>query len=284
MPFDATIVLTGTFALVPETAHAPPRLVALAPDGYADTVKHPKNAQDGSALSRHYCFLRFPLSSLDGACIGQSTLEGLLPLQGQDVTLSVTGGSNDLTITNSNFSHIAPMNQLAPGYETLPMALLDPNPPEVATRIILTNGTLRHGVPYGNWVFPRTLSEKPLTQTLSAEAHITLTGIDDLTVHTRPFASETTTSLVFANSDGTPLQLVFGNLCDENPLRWKTVVERLPPDEDFKWHYQLLSFQQHGRLRDALLGLPLPIPHMTGSFNAEGVNCFPALFSAFGDV
>jgi hypothetical protein len=110
-----------------------------------------------------------------------------------------------------------------------------------------------------------------------------LSGLTGLTLSAAALPGGEADWLELVGGEGQTIEVTIANICDENPLFWPRSAPVPKPDDDFRWHYELLVNTQKDEIDRRRRGasLPFPIPEMSrvGSA-ATGVNCFPARFAA----
>lgn len=295
MAFNVRIRFTGICALVRQPDNS--RAAVVLPNAWNESEVLPP--QDGPTiididevpLRRHRAILHFPVHRLLDHTLAPSSLEGLLYLNGEDlpgadVTFEVAGGVDELIVPDQ-LPDLASLETIAPEYSAVDPKLLRPladlpsaDRQRLAGRALLHRGQLYTASPLLRWVFPGTLNDGNfISQALAHEIIIYHHNITSFFVNIQHFDGETIT-LPFDADDDQTIDIRISHMCDRNPLRWRTTVQsaELPPDEDFRWYFQLLTEEQRFELQEKLRSaLPLPLPHIVRSLpNGQGVDCFPA--------
>ncbi|HEV7668903.1 MAG TPA: hypothetical protein VGS22_10285 [Thermoanaerobaculia bacterium] len=232
-------------------------------------------ALDGEPLFRHRAFLKFKVKDLSGTAglSGTKYLEAIRYLEAERVTFLPSDNGTDF---NHKLTGLADLARIVPNY-----AVPDPDhfsdyPENLAAQILFDHGTLLTCQPKYEWSFPNTISKEVVTGPLSHEVVLHLPELTSLGVRISRFDGAYET-LNF-DSAGT-VEILIANLCDENPLLWKTKDSKPKVDDDFRWHYQLLA--NGDDLREELYSLPLPIPHPAdGGSNGQGMNCLGSRLAA----
>jgi len=292
VPFNAEITFTGICALVLDSSK--PRGVIVAPSAWSATQIHStKLACDGQTLRRHRCFLDVPLKHLENNSNAPDGLRVLQDLHNKRVRFEISGGPADLQ--TGDLSNVANWSMVAPKFSTVDPSILVKKPPpdRLSTQILLHRGVLRGGAPLQRgtgigatadiiWVFPGTLTgnRQPFTKKLTPDLILRLDQVDSLAVKLDTFDGTLSETLTLDGTTG-DVKMTIAHLCDNNPLRWDTQINELPPDGDFRWYFDLLDAVTKEAIVDALkFGLPLPVPFPTNVGNGQGVNCFPSRSSS----
>jgi len=276
MPFKVHVSFTGICAFVPNKAfdNSPTKISVVLPKG-GSKYTYPKVAVDGTRLRRHFAFAQFKLRHLTTSQGLADQFEGIWYWGRRRLTFGFTGYANDLSV--GNMSTLADMYKVAPKFSTVdPLALTDSPPSDVLCEILINRGSLSTGGILKTWVFPNTLSGDTIhSQTLTSEVVLEFSGLETFELIATPYNAGAPEKVSFSAPNDVTVPIVLSNLCDDNPLRWETDVADLPPDEDFKWYYQLLSRSDRDALFTALGGLPLPFPYSKERLNGQGMNCLP---------
>jgi len=201
-------------------------------------------------------------------------MEGVWYLDKTRLTFETTGGNNPFDTTK--VKNLIALKDVASKYSTIdPDAWSFPPKAKVIAQAYLNEGAVTTGATYPGWVFPNTLSPNPpKVIDVAAELVLFYQDVDTFTVISTLFSGQQQ-KLPLSGAPGETIQVTVSHLCDENPLRWYTKWDYLPPDEDFKWYFELLNQADKDKLPDDLQGLPLPFPLQAGKHNAQGANCFP---------
>lgn len=174
---------------------------------------------------------------------------------------------------------------MVPGFSTPDPDILQPVPPRtVLAQILLHVGQLTPNLDperVGSWAFPRTFSLPSFGGALTSEIFLDIPDLAKAELVATPFDGGAETRWCLESVAGENVVVTFANLCDQNPLRWDVINERIEPDDDFRWYYTLLSSSAQSNLLTQLGGLtfPIPLPSLTRR-NGEGRNCFPITTSA----
>ena len=116
------------------------------------------------------------------------------------------------------------------------------------------------------------------------EVVLELDNVTGLTLRADALPNGQSDSLEITAPEEETAKLTIANLCDENPLFWpKSPVPK--DDEDFRWHFELLTDAHKKAIKKYLLGSSLPIPRpemIPVTPSATGANCFKARFPAIG--
>lgn len=283
--FHLRVKFTGICTFVPNSGDGPVRVCVLLPDGRSNKEVLDYRALDGAALRRHLGFILFRLYDLKGAKWAHQDAQVIWYLSGQRLTLSWDGGANDFT---DDLQYIAKLEEIVPEYASVAPIHLSGNPncetadepdaQKILAQFLIDSGILTTGGEDStvSWVFPATVSGEPVEANLTHEVFLELRGLTRASITATNFEGSTSKVWHFEGAEDQWIEITVANLCDDNPLRWHTENDRLPPDEDFRWHYQLLERKED--LRDALFSLDLPIPYMAKiEGNGQGRNCPPSL-------
>lgn len=268
---DFKVTFTGICAFA-ENADGAKRCkaVVLLPDGARDTTTAGK-ALDGTDLRRHRAYVKFKARSLKGAqALGLSdNLDVLRYLTAERVTIRPTG---TVTPLQTSLSDVASLDDVVPGFSDLNTAFLSAQP-LLAAQVLLEHGSLVGAAPQYEWSFPNTISTTNIVSGgLSHEVVLTIPALSSADVLITKFNSTTPEILTFVGEPTESVEVTVANLCDTNPLRWKTINVTLPPDDDFRWYYQLVA--KPVDLGRQLLGLNLPVPFPVRALpNGQGMNC-----------
>jgi len=281
--FNLRIVFTGICTFVPNSEDGRTKMCVVLPDGRGD--KNPSyvgDALDKSKLKRHVGYVLFNLHDVKAAKWAFEDAAVLWYLSGQRLTLQTEGSENPFD--GSDLRFIAKLEEVVPGYGVIASDYLAENPNAQAPGRVLAHFLINAGkLTTGNsdqcafWVLPNTISKKDVKETpLAHEVKLEFTGLTSASLAATAFDGETTKTWHFEGEEGKWVEIVVANLCDDNPLRWKSGQDPISPDQDFKWHYRLLD-KGHD-LSKALNGLELPMPYYYGindEHNGQGVNCPP---------
>jgi hypothetical protein len=153
----------------------------------------------------------------------------------------------------------------------------------VTSQILLHRGLLKNDFPVeqlSEWVIPGTLNEKtpPLRKTLTHEVTLELNDISAVEMIATPLLGGAPEVVKLVSTDGEDVTITISHLCSDNPLRWTAADKALKDDEDYKWHYTLLSPVIQDNLRQNVLGglvLPIPLRPLDMGTNGQGANCPP---------
>ena len=268
---ELKVTFTGICAFV-ENADTSRRCktVVLLPDGARDTTSAGK-ALDGCDLRRHRAYIKFKARTLKGVqALGLSdSLDILRYLMAERVTVRPTG---TVTPLQTNLSKVANLDDVIPGYSDLNSVYLGAQPP-LAAQVLLENGSLTGADPQYEWSFPNTVSAANIVSGgLSHEVVLTIPALTSADLLITRFNSTTPEIITFVGEPNESVEVTVANLCDTNPLRWKTINSSLPPDDDFRWYYQLVA--RPVDLERQLFGLNLPVPFPVRALpNGQGMNC-----------
>jgi hypothetical protein len=269
MAFKLEVRFSGICAFVLNSA-SDQRVKAcvLLPDGRGKTVEV-GSALDGTRLRRHLAFISFRVKDLQSAGSTADDLIGIRYLDAERLTLKTSGGSNPFKV---DLKTIAELEKVAPTYGDIDPAFLQARPKLVA-QFLIDQGYLKASPPQYEWVFPNTLSTNQIVGGgLSHEAILVLKHLKSATLMATSFNGGAPEYLSFQAPNKATVSITIANLCDVNPLRWATEYSELPPDDDFKWYYELLAKRKH--LHKVLKGLPLPSPQPIRAMpNGQGMNC-----------
>jgi hypothetical protein len=273
MGFNVEITFTGLCIFVPSSVPGPVKLCVVLQNANYDK----RYALDGSWLKPHTGFVSFNLKDLSGGSQIPSQASVLAFLKGHRLTLDARGGE----VEDGQFLTTVPnLDVITGGRGGVNPAALSSNASadEVAGQVIIKRGILKAGDPIDHWVIPSTLDGPgPQPEGLSYEVILTLRGVDSFTILAQKFGTTDPEPWNFSVASGETLKIKVGNLCGVTACRC-TEPGRVPdPDEDFKWHYELLEKKEC--LADILKSaLPLPIPMPVKDPPAgQGINCIPAL-------
>lgn len=308
--FDLEVVFTGVCGLVTDVplggTASPTKMHLVLVDGWDDTKLTSRPGVDGDTLPcRHGAMIQFPLDNLPGA--GSSGL----PSSGQGVWYPVRHAIdfafeedpadphlNDFRVDPGLAGSVADMSLIAPAFASLGGSdVLDTNPhSDVLANAVFTRGELTaNSTVAEDWEFEAILSP----------SKVSVKGmVSEVVLRLRRLASVTITASLFqgagAGRPGNPgrsapdvvrlvatnprqtIQIVIAVGCEENPLRWiESSPSSLNVDDDFRWHYEILSPAEKTRLRTALGANKLPIPRKSTTPGplAGGRNCFPAFWT-----
>ncbi|HEX3526768.1 MAG TPA: hypothetical protein VH988_06855 [Thermoanaerobaculia bacterium] len=291
MPFHLRLAFTGICAFIPNKLspeEEKTRMCVVLPDGRSDKAIG-KFGEDGMPLRRHKGFIQMKARQL--AAIPPQIAAGMPDdaelicyLDRHRVTFGCTADEQESKLDSLMGSpdSLAPLESLVPQFSALDPEIISPNPPaKVLAQVFLSQGFLR-GLPKeqrARWVFPSLLTaNRPSTKILSHEISLEVPYLEKFSIATTRFGElkpEFCWELV--SRDGEDVTVTIANLCDENPLRWKTLDAEQKPDEDFRWYYTLLTVTDQRALFQSLGGLPFPIPLPSLSQpNGQGANCVPA--------
>lgn len=287
MAFNAEIRFTGICALVRDEDGDKAALVM--PQGWSQGKNTGKESKDGHPLMRHRAFVRFPVHQLASR---PNVPPGMVAVhyvngnqgataEGAELSFSFTGATNKPMATPA-IGALADLDAIAPPFSLVdPDLLSEANPVQrLAARFRFDYGALSTRDSVQTWVTPGTLGLRPIEKRLAHEIVLSLAGLDTLKLKLKDFVTGTKTEIALAADDGGTVDVLIGNLCDDNPLRWETAVTvaDLPPDGDFRWYFELLRQSDQELLVNALRNaLDLPVPYVSRfSPNGQGVNCFPA--------
>jgi hypothetical protein len=284
MSFKLKITFTGILEFVPDKAFNlhPTTVYVLAPNGEVPDPTNPPHGADGNELSRHTAFLRMDAKHIVGSSGIPSSLQAIWYLGNRDFRIKWHGAAQNLTI--GDLSGLPSLIDVAPAFSKVdPSAVSGSTPPgKLGTRFTLTAGTLNSGKRQGKWVFPNIISKYPVrVQDMSNEVILELAALDSVSIIGKPLAGGDDVSLDLTAQDGETIEVTIGNLCDTNPLEWPDLYDR-KPDEDFRWHFELLSPKDYADLATLVNGFFLPFPYPVGEPNAQGANCFPAAYAPLG--
>ncbi len=251
------------------------KAIALLPDGDG-TDPIVGNALDGAGLRRHRAYITFKAKYLQGAQGLSENLEIIRYLKAERITIRPTS-SESLTTLVTNLNSIADLVKIVPGYSDVDPVLLLPNPPRnrLAAQVLFEHGSLEGTDPALEWIFPNTLSKQDFVAGgLSHEVELNIPTLTSADLIIKKFDSSSMEILTFIGGPKDTVEIMIANLCDTNPLRWETVTDPVPPDEDFRWYYELVS--DRPGLTTQLRELDLPIPYPVGKPNGQGMNCLGA--------
>ncbi len=270
------ITFTGICAFVINSdAGGRCKAIALLPDGDGNkpTVGP---ALDGADLRRHRAYIKFQAKNLKSAQGLSENLEILRYLGAERITIRPISDTA-LTSFVHNLESIADLDKIVPGYSEVDPVLLVSQPPprRLAAQVLFEHGTLEGTAPPLEWVFPNTLSKQDFyARGLSHETELNIPTLTSADLIIKKFDSSSMETLTFTGGPTDLVEIMIANLCDTNPLRWETVTDPVPPDEDFRWYYQLVK--DRSGLTSQLRELDLPIPYPAGKPNGQGMNCLGA--------
>jgi len=252
-------------------------MCVVIPDG-RDKKVEVRPTLDGSKLRRHFGYVMFRVRDLTGASRIAGRAQGLFYLDRHHLFLKINGGTNDFT---DKWNYAPEIAKVIPKYDAIdPQVVSDvpnaPGKPPILAQFLIDKGSLENGKNSFSWSFPNTVSkDEPYETTICPEVVLTYTGLTEAALIIKPFGGGTAEIWDLAGRDGETINIAVANLCDENPLRWQTEHDLLPPDVDFKWYYELIGDRLG--LKQNLYSLDLPMPYQVkGQGNGQGANCPPA--------
>jgi hypothetical protein len=283
MTFNVDITFLGLFAVVPDNA-TPTKVALVVPPTDASDVKDTRKAQDDKPLYRHRWFIEFNPAQLPSA---QDVPRDMLahwtisePKKFKRLTFITPGAAafDASTALQSVFDFA----QVAPKYADIPSKLLrwpTDEPPPVGGQIMFDKGRLVPPEQNEQWIVPGTLTgDGPFDQSANHRIHLRFENVSRFALRTQRVRDGEAQVLDLVPTDELPVvKVTICNLCDVNPLRWKTAGPRRI-DDDYRWYYQLINDPEDTIKRD-LSGLDLPVPHPSGQANALGQNCLSTQFN-----
>lgn len=278
-PFNVEIDFVGIFAIVPHTDGHQVAIVVPASDK-DDRDCGP--TYDGKTLYRHRWFIDYDPHQVPGTTSIPPQTRALWTISDcrgfRRITFACPGAKK-LKIGNG-LKYVANLEDVAPDYaDILPKALEWKPPTAVAGQIMFDKGVLEPPPSSRKWIFPLTLSKSssPCQPSLSHYIRLEFKNVTDFCIESRksPGPTPIESLRLLPTKDQPVVKLSICNLCDVNPLRWKT-KPHVEPDHDFRWYYTLSKKQNS--LVHALAGLDLPVPHPSGKPAAVGQNCLEAQF------
>jgi hypothetical protein len=295
MSFKVRIVFTGlcSFILNKDPTQQVRACVVL-PDGEGGGIRETliKKAPDGTPLLRHRAFVRFKLPQLDRITDKTSLpvdAEGLWYIEGKRVAFRFQEGAadNSFKVDTSLPNYLLGMDELAGTYadDYLDIVQATPAAGVVTSQILLHRGLLKNEYPISKlstWVIPGTLNGKtpPLRKILTHEVTLELLDISAVEMVATPLAGGAPEIVKLVSAAGEDVNITISHLCSDNPLRWTSLDKPLKDDEDYKWHYMLLSPAVQTNLEMNVLGgmvLPVPLRPLGAGTGGQGVNCPPTV-------
>ncbi|HEX3526765.1 MAG TPA: hypothetical protein VH988_06840 [Thermoanaerobaculia bacterium] len=291
MGFTLKLSFTGVCTYIPNSDAGKVRMCVVLPDGRSEKIAAGQ-AIDKTDLKRHIGFITFPLRNLSGVT-NSSDAMGVWYLDRHRIILKTIPGP-EINPYVPDLQGVADLNAIAKGFSgAAPNCLSAGNPnersgdPQVLAQVLIDRGYWSIADVWSNkWIFPGTLSGSSIECNLASVVTLVLENLDSASILATPF-------IIDADAGGSPqvewsftaneqetVEVTIANLCDENPLRWPTRRDPLSPDEDFKWHYQLLA--NPTGIKEHLKGLELPVPYLSDTAHAgQGANCPPSKAAAF---
>lgn len=287
MPFKVKIVFTGVCMFVPNNDPSKRvKVCVVLPDaeGPGNRRTTSKKAPDGTFLRRHRAFVKFNMRQLADAQKIPSKCEGLLYIEGKRVAFKFAEGADEFKIDPSVRRHILDMSEIAGPYADDFADIVGLKPPLVTSQILLDRGILKNEFPVdklSTWVVPNTLNSllPPMRRILTHEVTLELLNIASVELHSMPLEGGEAEVLQLKALAEEDVVITISHLCDENPLRWEAEDAQIKDDEDYKWHYMLLSPAIRTKLELGVLhGLALPVPLRPLNMDSagQGVNCPPS--------
>lgn len=237
--FDARITFTGICCFVPDKAE-PTTMWVLIPDGRGNSKKLKRDAADSTKLQRHTCFLNFELQYLKRCKDVPTGARIIHLLDCVRLTFETTYANKKdrkLDICETFAKHLANLPAVAPlhchidkGLVELPPEPQRPDNKLVAQVLIREGKLLVDQDPMKSWDFPSTLNHStrhgdccPVSQVLASDIILSFEGLTSLTLQATSFEDgQIVATWPLAAEDNSCIELTIANLCDENPLRWKT--------------------------------------------------------------
>jgi len=290
------IIFTGvSMFIVNEDTSKQVKACVIMPDAEGTGDKQvllSKKAPDGTFLRRHRAFVRFNLLQLER--IANKTdlpvdAEGLWYVEGKRIAFKFTeaGVANPFRIDPALPNNLLSMPEIAGSYADKFPDVVSPTPPPktLASQVLVNKGLLKNEIPIADlstWVVPPTLNGTmpPVRKILTHLVTLELLDISAVEIVATPLTGGTPEIVKLQTIGTEDVNITISHLCHENPLRWLAKDAPINDDEDFKWHYMLLSPTVRTQLETSVLqGLPLPIPlrPLNVGTAGQGVNCPPSI-------
>ncbi len=124
---------------------------------------------------------------------------------------------------------------------TIDSQILTQQPADDSTlvRIKLHKGYLDAPKGPHTWVFPPILSGNVKSVNLAPEFTVAMKEVETFKVKITRFDG-IESEFPFTETSS-KVEIFVNHLCDQNPLDWHTDHLSLPPDDDFRWHFDLLD-------------------------------------------